>query len=83
MGHYAITCSKKKNKGKGKNVAAVAEVKDFASQFEQEFSFVASLSMSLASSSLWFIDSGASSHMTGVREHFSQLAERRCKEAQS
>ena len=51
-GHYVVMCFEKKNKGKGKNVAAVAEVKDFASQFEQEFSFISSLSMSIAPSSI-------------------------------
>lgn len=33
MGHYAVTCPKK-NKGKGKNVAASTEVEAFASQFK-------------------------------------------------
>ena len=57
-------------------MATSAKVEEFATQFEQGFSFVASHSMSIASSSIWYIDSGASRHMTGVREHFSNLAER-------
>ena len=31
MGHYAVTCPKKKNKGKGKNVAASTKIDEFAS----------------------------------------------------
>ena len=56
----------KKDKGKGKNVAASTEIDDFASQFDQEFSFMASTSTSVAPSSrIWYVDSGASRHMTG------------------
>ena len=59
MGHYAVTCPKKKNKGKGKNVAASAEIDEFASQFDREFSFIASLATSVAPSScIWYVDSG-------------------------
>ena len=69
MGHYAVTCPEKKNKVRGKNVAASAEIDSFASQFEREFSFVASLSSTVVSSStVWFVDSETSRHMTGARE---------------
>lgn len=52
MGHDAITCPEKKNKGKGKNVAASTEIDEFALQFEREFSFITSISISVAPSSI-------------------------------
>ena len=77
MGHYAVTCPEKKSKEKGKNVATSTEINSFASQFEREFSFIASLSSTVVSSSaMWFVDSGASRHMTGVREQFTQFSEK-------
>jgi transposase InsO family protein len=75
QGHYATTCPERK-KGNKKNVAASAAVDEFTSQFEQEFSLVAGLSSSTTSSVVWYIDSGASRHMTGVRSQFSELTER-------
>ena len=69
MRHYAVTCPQKKNKGKEKNVAAATEIDDFASQFDQEFSFMASTSTLVAPSSrIWYVDSGASRHMTGAND---------------
>ena len=71
MGHYAVSCLEKRSKGKGKNVVASVEIDSFASQFEREFSFIASLSSTVVSSSgIWFVDSRASRHMTGVRDQF-------------
>ena len=69
MGHYAGQCPNKKKK----QVAASAEVDEFSARFEKEFSLLACLSTSALSTSVWYIDSGASSHMTGVREHFTYL----------
>ena len=78
MGHYAVTCLMKKDKGKGKNVAASADVDEFASQFDWEFSFMASTSTSVAPSSRTeYVDSGASKHMTGAKDQFTQLSDRR------
>eukprot|EP00253_Pinus_taeda_P003752 PITA_03752 len=74
MGHYAATCPKRKNKGK-KGIAALAEVQQFASQFDQDFAFITSTSSS-TSSNVWYIDNGASRHMTGAWEFLSELAER-------
>ena len=42
---------------------------------EREFSLVADHSYSASTSSTWYIDSGASSHMTGAREMFSELSQ--------
>jgi hypothetical protein len=75
QGHYAATCPERK-KGNKKNVAASAAVDEFTAQFEQEFSLVAGSSSSTSSSVVWYIDSGASRHMTGVRSQFSELTER-------
>lgn len=54
MGHYAVMCPEKKNKGKGKGkkVVAFVEVDDFAVEFEREFSFIASLSTTVTPSSI-------------------------------
>ena len=43
---------------------------DFPSRFENEFSLVVCLATSTVSDSMWYIDSGASRHMTGVRDCF-------------
>jgi hypothetical protein len=51
------------------------EVDEFAARFENEFSLIACLSSSASSGGVWYIDSGASSHMTGVRDYFSSLKE--------
>ena len=94
MGHYAVVCpEKKKKKGKTQDVAASAEIEDFAGRFDREFAFTtcesssagspatqvqrehAFPSISGASSGIWYVDSGASRHMTGVREYFSELSE--------
>ena len=77
MGHYAVMCPEKK-KGNGKNVAASAEIDEFASQFDREFSFIASFAISVAPSSrIWYVDSGASRHMIGARDQFTHFSDRR------
>ena len=62
-------------KSKGKKVASI-EVEEFASQFDKGFAFITSTSSRSTSSKVWYIDDGASHHMTGAREFFSELAER-------
>lgn len=73
MGHYAVTCPKKKRKGKDQNVAASAEMGEFASRFDQEMALMAGQDTGDTCSPLWYIDSGASRHMSGVQEQFSEL----------
>ena len=75
-GHFSSQCpNKKKGNKKSQMVAsASAEVDDFAAKFESDFSLIPCLSNS-ANSGVWDIDSGASSHMTGVRDYFSSLKE--------
>ena len=70
MGHYAGQCPNKKNK----QVATSTEVGEFSTKFE-EFSLVVCLSTSATSSNVWYIDSGSSHHMTGVRCWCLQLRE--------
>lgn len=60
MGHYAITCPKKKKKGKGQHVAATADMERFSSRFDQEFALMVEQLTGGDSSLLWYIDSGAS-----------------------
>jgi hypothetical protein len=50
-----------------------AEEDEFASQFERECSLIVCCSTVESPSRIWYIDSGASSHMSGVREHFTDL----------
>ena len=42
---------------------------------EREYSFLIGHSLSASTTSTWYIDSGASSHMTGAREMFSELSQ--------
>jgi hypothetical protein len=72
FGHYAIQCPNKKKK----KVASSVDMEEFASKFDREFSLVACLSTCSSTSRVWYIDSGASAHMSGVRECFSKLNER-------
>ena len=41
---------------------------------QRDFSLVIDHSYTASTSSTWYIDSGASSHMTGAREMFSELS---------
>ena len=47
------------------------DVSVLASRLEEEFACVSSI----ASSDVWYIDNGASTHMTGVQECFSDYRE--------
>ena len=56
-------------------MAAFADMEEFSSKFDREFSLVTCLATCSVSSSVWYIDSGASTHMSGVRECFTELNE--------
>ena len=60
--HYAVQCPNRKKK----QVAASTDLEEFSSKFEREFSLIACLSSCSGSSRVWYIDSGASTHMLGV-----------------
>jgi hypothetical protein len=71
MAHYAGQCPNKKKK----QTAASADVEEFSTRFEKDFSLLMCLSSRVASTNVWYIDSRASLHMTGVCEHFTDLTE--------
>eukprot|EP00253_Pinus_taeda_P008723 PITA_08723 len=71
-GHYATNCLQKK---KNKQAAGSAAGEALASQFELDFSLIACL-VSSVMGSVWFLETGASFHMTGDRDLFSNLDEK-------
>jgi hypothetical protein len=75
FGHYAGQCPNKKKK----QTTASAEVEEFSTKFDKEFSLIACLSSRTTTTDAWYIDSGASRHMTAVREHLTDLT--RCGDA--
>jgi hypothetical protein len=74
-GHLATNYPQKK---KNKKVVGVAVGEALASQFELDFSLIACMASS-ALGSVWYLDSGASFHMTGDKEFFSDLEEKDLK----
>ena len=71
-GHFATNCPQKK---KNKKVSGAAAGKALASQFELDFSLIVCL-VSSYMVSVWYLDSGASFHMMGDKELFSDLEEK-------
>ena len=71
-GHLATNCPHKK---KNKKVVGAVVGEALASQFELDFSLIACF-FSSAMGSVWYLDSGASFHMTGDEELFSDLEEK-------
>jgi hypothetical protein len=71
FGHYVGQCPNKKKK----QVAASADVEEFTHRFEKEYSLLVCLSSRASSTSIWYIASSASRHMTSVREYFTDLTE--------
>jgi hypothetical protein len=71
FGHYAGQCLNKKNK----QTTTSTEVEEFSTKFDKEFSLIVCLSMRTTHTDTWYIDSGASLHMIGVREHLTDLTE--------
>jgi hypothetical protein len=71
FGHYAGQCPNKKKK----QTIASTTVEEFSTKFDNEFSLVVCLSTRTTHSDMWYIDSGASCHMTGVREHLTDLTQ--------
>ena len=72
-GHYIGQCPNRK-KSKEVETSASAEVEEFSERFEREFSFMACLGgfgcMGYSGSLTWFLDSGATRNMTGMRNVF-------------
>ena len=44
-------------------------------EIEREYSLLTGHSFSASTTNMWYIDNGASSHMTGAREMFSELSQ--------
>jgi hypothetical protein len=72
MGHYAGQCSNMKKKKQG-GTTTITKEDEFFSRFERECSLIVCCSTIESPSHIWYIDSGASSHMSGVKEHFTDL----------
>jgi hypothetical protein len=72
-GALCLTVSRKKKKNQPQ-MAASAAMDEFAKSFEEDLCFIACMS-SVAVSDMWFVDSGASCHMTGRKEFFTRIQE--------
>jgi hypothetical protein len=71
MGHYVGQYPNKKKKQGG--TTTTTEEPEFQTQFERECAVLICCTSVETTPSIWYIDNGASSHMTGVREHFTDL----------
>jgi hypothetical protein len=68
--HHSVQIRRRvKGKQQQKQVAAFAETQmnEFATKFEKDFSLVSHLSNSTIPRNVWYLDSGASQHMTSTR----------------
>jgi hypothetical protein len=75
-GHYASQCPEKKGNEKTQTTtSAETQLDEFATKFEKDYSMVSCLSTSTTMRSSWFLDSGASRHMTEAHELFSSPTE--------
>lgn len=72
MGHFATNFPLKKSKKKSSGGAASDSL---ATQFELDFSIIAFMVSSMIGS-VWYLDNGASFHMTGYTKLFSDLEEK-------
>ena len=69
--HFASQCLDRKKKS-NTQMAGSAEVDEFSRNFDEDFCLIACME-STTGSSIWYIDSGASSHMTGHKRFFRDL----------
>ena len=72
-GHFASQCPDRKKKRNTQMVGS-AEVEDFNKNFDEEFCLITCME-STTGSNIWYIDSGASSHMTGHKRFLKNLQE--------
>jgi hypothetical protein len=71
-GHLATNCLQKK---KNKMVVGAATGEALVSQFDLDFALISCMASS-ALGLMWYLDSGASFHMTGDKESFIDLEEK-------
>jgi len=71
MGHYGRQCPNRKKRSRCKT-NKMDEV-EFQAQFERECAFLICCTSVETKPNIWYIENGASSHMTGVRENFNDL----------
>jgi len=72
VGHYASNCPQKKsNKGSSKGLYGEA----LTSQFKWDFTLIKCMVSSMVGC-VWYLDSGASFHMTNNKSLFSTLEEK-------
>ena len=69
--HYVGQCPNRKKKKGG--MTTTAEEENFHTQFQRECAFFICCTLVETAPSIWYIYNGASSHMNGVREHFTDL----------
>ena len=72
-GHFASQCPNKKKKSNTQMVGS-AEVDGFSRNFDEELCLIACMA-STTGKNIWYINSGASSHMTGQKRFFKDLQE--------
>jgi hypothetical protein len=60
---------------RSRRTTASAEVEEFSTKFDKEFSLIACLSLRTTTPDTWYIESGASRHMIAVREHLTDLTQ--------
>jgi hypothetical protein len=79
LGHYARQCPNKKRSKMDYEIATSTKVNEFTEKFEKEFSLMACLAsigcLGCTGTLAWFLDSGASWHMTGMRSIFLSFSE--------
>ena len=74
LGHFASQCPNKKNKNSKSKFSSLAEIEDFSSRFEEYIGLIACM-LNFVFTSVWYVDSGASFHMTRCEEFFISLHE--------
>ena len=73
QGHFASQCPDMKKKS-NTQMAGSPEVDEFNRNFDEEFFLIACMA-STTGRSTWYINNGASSHMTGQKRFFRDLQE--------
>ena len=74
IGHFASQCPDRKKKKNSTQMAGSAEVEEFSKSFDEDLCLIACME-STTGNSIWYIDSGASCHMTRHKRFFRTLQE--------